>query len=234
MGKAKTKKIDFINLGDIDLEKLNPKPSFKFVPEWYKNVESYIGGKKETDGNGGTKATIKRCMPVFDAITSGYILVTPCDIYVSNKNGEKYYEWSLDDSISFHPIGQFNNYPGTSGFVALPKINNKWVIKTQPGTSCLFLPPMHRENIIEILPGVVDTDSYNNNITFPFKLKDNSFEGMIPCGTPYAQIFPFIRSDWNSTISFGNPENYKKWSKRLYTVFFDFYKNNIWFRKKYT
>lgn len=236
VGKTKIKKIDFINLDELDLEELRPLPSSKILPEWYKKQSSYItndGSKKPNESIGTTSSTIKKCVPVFDAITSGYMLVTPCDIYVSEKNNEKYYEWSLNDAVQFHPIDQFIEYPNTSGFVALPKINNKWVIRTQIGTSCLFVPPMHRDNIIEILPAIVDTDSYHNNITFPFKLKDNSFQGLIPRGTPYAQIIPFTRQDWKSTFNKGNKEYYKKWSRRISTVFFDFYKNNIWFRKTY-
>jgi hypothetical protein len=49
MGKV----IKFSNTnGWKDLEK--PQPASAFIPDWYKNVESYIGGKKETDGKGGT------------------------------------------------------------------------------------------------------------------------------------------------------------------------------------
>jgi hypothetical protein len=236
VGKIKTKKITFIDLDELDIEELKPLPSSKVLPEWYKKQSSYItndGTKKPNESVGITSSTIKKCIPVFDAITSGYIFLTPCDIYVSNKNGEKYYEWSLIDSVDFHPIEQFNEYPGTSGFVALPKIRNKWIVRTQKGTSCLFIPPMHRDNIIEILPGIIDTDSYHNTINFPFKLKDNSFQGLIPRGTPYAQIIPFTRQDWQSSFSTKNKEYYKKWHRKLYTVFFDFYKNNIWFKKTY-
>jgi len=61
-------KIIFTNLSGINIEQ--PKPASKFIPDWYKNMESYIGGDKKPDGTGKTNATIKRCMSVFDAITA--------------------------------------------------------------------------------------------------------------------------------------------------------------------
>ena len=35
-------------------EEYRPKPADKFVPDWYKNLESYMGDGKKPDGNGGT------------------------------------------------------------------------------------------------------------------------------------------------------------------------------------
>ena len=57
-------------------EECRPKPADRFIPDWYKNLESYIGGTKAPNGEGGTSATAKRCMPIFDAISGGYILTT--------------------------------------------------------------------------------------------------------------------------------------------------------------
>ena len=62
-----------------------PKPAFASVPDWYKGLESYIGGEKKPSGDGNTTGTLKRCMPVFDVITSGYILYTYTDLFVSQK-----------------------------------------------------------------------------------------------------------------------------------------------------
>lgn len=58
------------------------------------------------------------------------------------------------------------------------KFTNKWLIKTPPGYSCLFIKPMNRlEPRFDIIPGVVDTDTYVNVINFPFILnkKDEQF-----------------------------------------------------------
>ena len=76
--------IIFTNMMGIE-EIFPPEPSFKNIPDWYKEIESYIGGEKKTSGDGGTTGTIKRCMPVFDVINAGYILKTPADVFVSQK-----------------------------------------------------------------------------------------------------------------------------------------------------
>ena len=79
---AETVKITFTDTIGVP-EKYSPKPASKYVPDWHKELESYIGKEKKPNGSGGTSATIKRCMPVFDAIAVGYIITSYVDIYVS-------------------------------------------------------------------------------------------------------------------------------------------------------
>jgi len=91
-----------------------PEPASKNIPDWYKNLESYIGGAKKPSGEGQTTATIKRCMPVFDVMNSGYILKTPADVFISQKETfdeegnfsgyTPWYEWANFGLIQFHPI----------------------------------------------------------------------------------------------------------------------------------
>lgn len=215
--------IIFTNTSNIeDLEK--PQPASKFIPEWYKGMESYIGGDKKPDGNAGTSATLKRCMPVFDAIVSGYIITSPADVWVSLKDGQQYFEWSTLGLISFHPIEQAPDHPARNKH-AYPKWNNHWSIRTPKGYSTLFMQPMHRESLFTILPGIVDTDEYYAPVNFPFVVNDPEFEGLIPKGTPIAQVIPVKRDDW--TASFGTEKEYKdqaKVTQNLQTVFFDRYK----------
>ena len=67
-------KIIFTNTTGADLEQ--PKPASRLMPDWYKNTQSYVNGAKKPSGDGGTTATIKKCVPVFDAllILNGIIL----------------------------------------------------------------------------------------------------------------------------------------------------------------
>lgn len=222
----------FTNTSDFkDLEK--PKLASSLVPEWYKNTESYVSGEKKPDGNGGTSATIKRCMPVFDAITAGYIIESPADVYVSIKDGMQFFEWSALSLISFHPITQAPLHPERKPH-AFPKWNNPWSIKTPKGYSTLFVQPFHRESIFTILPGIVDTDTYYAPVNFPFVINDSSFEGMIPQGTPIAQIIPIKRDSWK--IKIGDQKdvvNQNNITKKLQTRFFDRYKNIFWEKKQY-
>ena len=236
--------IIFTNMMGIE-EIFPPEPSFKNIPDWYKEIESYIGGEKKTSGDGGTTGTIKRCMPVFDVINAGYILKTPADVFVSQKEtfdelgnsmGKRpWYEWANFSLIACHPVEQAPNHPNRNGHQeSYPKWINPWSIKTPPGYSVLFVQPFHRSSDFTILPGVVDTDTYSAPVNFPFVLNDINFEGIIPAGTAMAQVIPFQREDWQMSI--GKHEDVVESNKvttRLKTKFFDSYKTQYRQTKEY-
>ena len=225
-------KITFTNTSDfLDIEK--PEPASKFIPEWYKNMESYLNGKKIPTDSGMTKATIKKCIPVFDAITAGYIITLPAEIHVSIKDGQQYFQWSSLNLVQFHPIIQAPEHPLRKPH-DYPKWMNPWAIKTPKGYSTLFVQPFHRESVFTILPGIVDTDTYTAPVNFPFVINDPTFEGYIPKGTPIAQVIPFKREDWE--IEFGSEKELKEnlnILQQLQTKFFDRYKSMFWHRKEY-
>ena len=244
-------------------KELYPIPSSRTIPEWYKDMDSYRGGIKKPDKESRTPATIKRCMPIFDAITSGYTIVTHTDLYIFqeeivyydqeifNKTGENVllseeklknltrtapsYKTALFDAIQFHSIEQAPTHPNRNGHnVAYPKWISPWGIKTPKGYSCLFLPPMHRENVFQILPGIVDTDTYTAPVNFPFTLNNSEYEGLVPAGTPIAQVIPFKRDSWEMSI--GDPEDLKEQRNVLILTtnrFFDSYKKHFRQEKDY-
>jgi hypothetical protein len=196
-------------------------------------MESYIGGEKKPTGDGKTNVTIKRCMPVFDAITSGYIITSPADVYVRIKDGQQFFEWSALNLIAFHPVIQAPEHPARKPH-AYPKWMNPWAIKTPKGYSTLFTQPMHRESVFTILPGIVDTDTYTASVNFPMVINDPNFEGLIPQGTPIAQVIPFKREDWQMEI--GSEKELKEQNSIIYKLnikFFDRYKQMFWSRKEY-
>jgi hypothetical protein len=229
-------------------DEFRPKPATASVPDWYKNLPSYLNGAKKPVGDGQTSATIKRCMPVFDAITGGYIIYTYADVFVSQKEimdadqrptGQiaPYYEWPSFGPIQFHPVKQAPTHPERKDLNdagSYPKWINPWSITTPKGYSVLFTQPMHRESVFTILDGVVDTDSYNAPVNFPFVLNDWAFEGIIPAGTPMAQVIPFKRESWKMEI--GKEKDLKSQQNttlRLRTSFFDSYKNKFRSPKEY-
>lgn len=224
-------KIIFTDTSDANLEQ--PKLASKLVPEWYKNTQSYSNDTKKPSGFGGTTANIKKCVPVFDAITAGYIIESPADVFVSIKDGEQWFEWADLGLISFHPIEQAPNHPDKKPF-AYPKWNNFWSITTPKGYSTLFVQPFHRESVFTIFPGIVDTDQYLMPVNFPFVINDPTFEGLIPKGTPIAQVIPFKRDSW--TMKLGGKKDLEaqaKVRKKIRSKFFDRYKLMFWSKKEY-
>jgi hypothetical protein len=225
------KKITFTSLNGVDF--YPPKPGTVALPEWYKNTEEYITGKKEVV-NGETPATVKKCIPVFDMSTAGYIMYTQVDIQVTQVDGLPYYQWPSQEILGFHPVVQALNHPAKNN-APYPKWINQYGIKTPVGYSCLFLPPSHNPNAyFTCLPGLVDTDKYSAPVNFPFVLNDVNFEGIIPAGTPMIQVIPIKRDSWK--MSFGNNEDIKEQyniTNKLKTMFFNSYKKQFWSRKEY-
>jgi hypothetical protein len=210
-----------------------PKPAKFFVPEWYKNTDSYISGEKKPLKDNFIPSTIKRCMPVFDAINSGYIITLPQDIYVSQHEGYPKYQWRSYEAIQEHPAEQASLHP-LSNDRPFPKFLNPWAIKTPKGYSCLFVTPMHHDLPFTILPGVVDTDKYSTPVNFVFSLNDQNFEGLIPEGTPIAQVIPFKRDNWK--IKQGGEQELELSKKTFMSIeagYFDRYKNMFRIKKEY-
>jgi hypothetical protein len=225
--------IQFLNNSDLELAQ--PVPAQNEIPEWYKNTHSYQNDEKLSryvDGGKQTTATVKKCMPVFDVLTSGYLILTHEDIILRKENGGT--SFVATNSFFAHPVEQAKLHPAvkpTDAFVG--KYVHSWGIKTPVGYSCLFLPPVHRSNIISILPAIVDTDSYNIPVQFPFVLGDENFEGTIPAGTPVAQVIPFKREIWKAEYSKADFSSTKKIYEYINQTIFNAYKNRFWSKKDF-
>jgi len=67
-------KIKFYSKHFSLLEK--PIPSKKKVPLWYKKMQNFPMGKKES-------GSVKRCVPFLDALTSGYYIVNNFEVLIT-------------------------------------------------------------------------------------------------------------------------------------------------------
>jgi hypothetical protein len=232
------KEIVFTNITEIN-SVYEPIPANLMMPEWYQTTPSYVDNGLKIKKDLKTNFSIKKCMPVFDILSSGYIVLTEADIYVSKKKLEDgnivtWYEWASGGSfIDFHDNVQSVLHPLTNN-QPIPKLNLNWFIKTPKMYSCLLLPPVHRKNIISILPGIIDSDLFKMPLTLPFILNDENFEGVIPAGTPIVQIFPFKRERWK--MAFGKKKEILEYlkNKTLFeTLFINKYKRLFWNKKDY-
>lgn len=230
--------IIFSPLYPID-ENFWPAPSIKNIPEWYKNHKTFFPYNKKNIINGNQNFTIKKCIPVFDAMTAGYTIFTHCDIFVNfDQNGSKFFippSAPIKDLIEYHHNFQAESHP-QSNMMQYPKFMSPWSIKTPRGYSCLFIPPMHNPNMFfNILPGIVDTDKYYAPVNFPFVLNDPTFSGIIPAGTPICQVIPFKRKNFKMKLE-KSQRYYKKiidFSHSYPIKFFNNYKDRIWQKKYY-
>jgi len=211
-----------------------PKPAKSFIPEWYQKTKSYIEKKEVTER--GTSATIKKCVPVLDILSAGYIIPTWSDIWVTKKDNERVLiTHNSVMKIETHPKPQIENHPERKNNDVAFKFLNPWSIKTPLGYSCLFVAPFHNPNpYFEALSALVDTDDYSVPVNLPFFLKSDDFEGLIPAGTPLIQVIPFKRENWK--MSFGNREDEINAAKReveLKTLLFNSYRRLFWRKKEF-
>tara|TARA_A100000171_G_scaffold35239_1_gene33754 strand:+ start:1292 stop:2035 length:744 start_codon:yes stop_codon:yes gene_type:complete len=232
----------------LDQKQDLPKAIKLNIPQWFKDLEHKY-----------PNMTVKGCMPFLDTLTTGYVLsltqpylinhnildehgnrtskLTPAmsiaafgEIFNLNSRGE--------DNI--HPEFQVQNSPlaQKNKNLQIQKFINPWIIKTPPGYSCLFLPPMNnQDDRFSIIPGIVDTDKYDNQINFPFVINGDKYpilETILKRGTPFVQVIPFKRESWKIKIS-----EYKK--DELITNKLKFhlnslihnYKSNNWQKKSW-
>jgi hypothetical protein len=230
------KKIYFSRYDNAEVS-YQPAPSNKFLPEWYKNAQSYLNDEKKPSVS-SPFVTIKKCIPVFDAITAGYMIVLNRDMYIQQLEDGPYFHWRSEDKeekedvLTEHHEFQVQGHPDNNLGYQL-KIENPWLIKTEPGYSCMILPPLHRDNKIVILPGVVDTDKYYQKINLPFNLKSKDFEGMIEAGTPIAQVIPFKRESFVMSVVPLDSKQKLSNQRAVASKLFDAYKNIFWSRKEY-
>jgi len=225
-----------------------PVPIKLNIPEWYKKLDHTV-----------LKKTVKGCMPFLDTLTSGYLLKIPQDFYVrhnvENDKGEKdsfqtfgLHEYStilnaksinLNADIQVHAVKQLEGSPFIEKNKNLPfyKILNPWKIKTPKGYSCLFLPPLNNsDDRFSIISGIVDTDTFSNEINFPIVLNGDKYpvlETTIKKGTPYVQIIPFKRDSWKMIFK---PRKQKEvQNSRLFYGLknINIYKENFWNKKSW-
>lgn len=228
-------KIRFVKQNRVDADA--PIPAQSALPEWYKEAQSYMDNAKHhinINGVNVTTATVKKCMPVFDVTTSGYLICAWDDIRIRVEDGIITYD--IDSQIlGHHNPKQAQGHPSIHASDDLvAKFINPWGIHTPDGYSCLFMPPAHRDNIISILPGIVDTDTYHLAVHFPFVLTKRDFNGVIPKGTPLVQVIPVRRDEWEMECADSDQETLDAQLATLQETPFNAYKDHFWSGKKYT
>tara|TARA_R110000824_G_scaffold13570_6_gene58939 strand:+ start:448 stop:1200 length:753 start_codon:yes stop_codon:yes gene_type:complete len=195
-----------------------PIPTKINIPKWYKKLE-----------HSNEKRTIKGCIPFLETLTMGYILKMPQDIHIKHNfyneelnirdgaqapavgdeevSSQRFLNLNISRKAEMHGTEQLGpECPFHEKNKNLPyhKIVNPWFIKTPPGYSCLFVPPLNNtDDRFSIIPGVVDTDVYNLTINFPIIINGDKYKTLdtvFKKGTPYVQIIPFKRDNWKMSI----------------------------------
>lgn len=221
-----------------------PVPAHRMISDWYKQADRFVKNPHTEEfvigPDKGKMPTWKACPAIFDVMITGYFLKTPCDVhFYLDDNGKiacKIDDENYQDFCTPRPpMLQF--YQPDNYYLDHFAWMIDWGIVLPPGYSALYLTPMNRFDLPFVnTTGIIDNDKINLSGSLPFFLQQG-FTGTIPAGTPYVQVFPFKREDWESRIVIEDPKvlhikNYKN-SKKYRVKDGGVYKNQDWEKRTY-
>lgn len=236
-----TKKIIFKALNkEQSIIQDRPYPASQSIPDWFREMTPYEISNNNPDGkrliieNGISNATFKKCTPLLDGMTSGYIVPLWADVLVEQQT-IPYITWRTKTNI-FQLHGTASRMmPAPPGYDQVVfKYLNTWIPITPPGYSMLVISPLgYRGLPFHAIPAVVDTDKSTLELIFPMWIK-TGLTGVVEAGTPMVQLIPFKRDEWKAEFDYYedgeheviNETNFNKtlvnhyikkhWSKKTY------------------
>jgi hypothetical protein len=236
-------KIEFIARDEYCWEVCpRPFPARSGLPDWWTSMSPYQPspsdpkGKKLNVDYGESNATFKKCVPMLDALTSGYIVPLWSDVQLVSTETEVQMNWRVRQKDVFSHRGESaSTVEAPSGYSSIVfKYQNGWMIKTPPGYSTLVTAPFGYRNLpFMAIPAIIDTDKYYMDVIPPVWVRQN-FDGIVEKGTPILQLTPFKRVNWESTYThLPNNTQYYTEEKNFRSIIKNHYLKNIWSKKEY-
>lgn len=213
-----------------------PKPIKDFLPEWYRKAESTF---KAAKFNFKEMAGLKKCIPYLDAMISGYALTFPCDVHVNRDDqGNLHITWDAEkihkEFIDERPSNMGATMPRPVGFAPNHLVfSGIWGWRTPRGWSSLVTHPLNRQDLpFHTVSAIMDTDEFWGAGNIPFFIRED-FVGVIPEGTPFAQVIPIKRATWKMVK---NNQGLAEGLEAHASIVRDperSYKKTMWHRKKF-
>jgi hypothetical protein len=236
------KTINFVAIDDHGWSvQPRPTPASKNVPDWWKSVPPYFhlddrNNKSFNLFGGIANATFKKCVPMLDALVSGYIIHLWSDVQIVQEANGPSIKWRVSKDV-------FSQHGALSGLVESPagyssdvfKYHNAWNPRTPSGYSVMVTQPFgYRDTPFHAVPGIVDSDKDSPSMLLPPVWIKEGFEGIVEKGTPIAQVIPFKRESWKAEFSSLSPGELQKLEdKHFNSTLINHYIKNIWSKKEY-
>lgn len=174
-----------------------PVPAYKAIPDWFKKLETHFKGAR--DGYGAPVMSAKKCLPMLDAMSLGYVIPLWGTAHIQTNETNSVispFANQYAPILQGHPAYQVG---GVGGPLRVPpygafKFINRWIVKTRPGYSCLFMPLINvPDERFTMLSAVVDTDVYVKEVNFPGIWHKKSADDTLDAGFPLIAVIPFRR-----------------------------------------
>lgn len=214
-----------------------PIPAKKYLPEWFKNAESFYVDSKNPEN--GKRPGLKECKPYMDMMIAGYYLVFPCDIFVETKeNGDISISWEDDifqNFIAERPKEMGATMPRPYGFASNHLVfSGMWGWKTPKGWSTIVTHPINQVDLpFHTVSAFMDSDTFNGAGNIPFFIREN-WTGTLKKGTPFAQIIPVKRDRWMMVENNSGMIEKLEFDAGVVRDESRAYKKTMWFRKDYS
>jgi hypothetical protein len=210
-------------------------PSSDNIPEWYRKIPNFAGKSPVIANNTKPNITVKTCMPFLDSMTTGYMINTWQDIQVIQDNGKALISWVMQPEPLIIRDKNINNLmPVPSGY---EDTHFSWMshlnYQTPKGISMIVTHPLNRFDLPFLtLSGIVDSEDGMVGGQIPFFIK-KGFEGIIPKGTPFAQLIPFKKENWESQEDISLLKKGQEIKHLSNSVIKGWYKSSIWKKVHY-
>jgi hypothetical protein len=208
-------------------------PAKTTLPKWVKDTPKWKDTKPNADAIG---KTFKHCSSFLDTFIVGYVVTLPYDIVVEQTEFGPHLKWPINEPLVRVRDGDTNSsIPTPTGYSPLHFI---WefpvAIEIPKGYSLLLAHPFNQHQLPFLtLSGIVDGEfvvSAGGNVPF---FVSSSFEGVIPQGTPIAQVLPFKRESWSLKATPGVLKKGQLFGRSSISRIQGWYKANIWVKKHY-
>jgi hypothetical protein len=223
---------------------MQPTPASKFIPDWWKSMNIYediapgVPANKLIINNRNPNYSFKKCTPMLDAITSGYIIPLWADVQLNQLDSDLGYEinWKVRESNVFDVHGgdteKLENPDGYHNKAV--KYLSTWIPHTPPGYSCLITSPFGYKNLpFKSIPAVVDTDKSTLEVVFPMWVS-STFNGIVEKGTPLVQVTPFKRVAWEAEFDYYKEGEFASVREKNFNgTIIGHYLKNVWSKKVY-
>jgi hypothetical protein len=176
-----------------------PVPARSGLPDWLRAMPA----KAHSEIHGRDIRTVKQCPPFVDAMAYGVLIPLPCDLTIDK--GSFSWAWDIPEPttsghprapLSFHVAPQFAGAPFARSEQAAIKFNSFWTIELERGWSLFATHPVNRDDLpFRLITGLVDADLFHDGgINFPAVWTEPNYSGVLPKGTPVAQVFAVPRT----------------------------------------
>ena len=223
---------------------MKPYPAYQSIPKWWKDMPPYNIDKDNPTGkrlvikDNANNGSPKKCTPMLDAITAGYIIPLWTDIQIRSISDTEYVPgifWKARRDVFFPNTDASRMIEGPVGYYSATfKYINQWMIKTPRGYSVSMQQPAgYEQSPLKAIPSVLDTDKFNSHIPISFWIKDG-FEGIVEKGTPLVQVVPFKREPWSAKYDSITAEEFHYNQERSIGItLLNGYVKNFWSKKSY-